>query len=1569
MRFCLRIVFPVLCIMMFFAAKAQTNNWAWMKGDRRSAMSPEYGSKGVTSVYNDAGARTGFASWKDASGNFWVFGGYSDYMSGRLNDLWKYDPTSNQWTWINGDTVKNKSGVYGTQGVASASNYPGSRMNSVTWADALGNLWLFGGYGYASGGSPGYLADLWKYNIATNQWTWVKGSIGVNSAANYNTSQGVPGSNNIPGSAENAAGWVDGSGNLWMFGGTGYNFSAFQSGRLNMLWKFNPSTSEWTWYKGDQGVDQVGVYGTQGTPAAGNKPGSRRYATSWADASGNLWLFGGNGIGASGDGALNDLWKYNIASGQWTWMKGDNTVGQASVYGTVTVFAATNKPGGREGSTGWIDASGNLWLYGGGNSGTYYSDLWKYNNSTNQWAWMKGDNVANQAASYGTLGVASAGNKPSARYTAGSMIDGSGNLWLFGGYGYPFGFDKFNDIWKYNPSTNQWAWVNGDNQLARSPVYGTQGVSSTLNNPGARSYASSWTDASNNLWLFGGQAYDANLSIGYANDLWKYSAGTGQWTWIKGSSSMQQSGVYGTQGTAAAGNNPGSRNQSVTWVDASGNLWLFGGFGFDVTGNFGLLNDLWKYNISTNQWTWIKGDNSANQTGVYGTKGVAASTNKPGARYSANAWADASGNLWLGFGFGTSFRFNDLWKYNIASNQWTWMKGDNLTSQQASVFGTKGVSAATNKPGSRNGAVSWVDASGNFWLFGGSGTGINTNGFDAQNDLWKYNPSTNEWTWMSGDQAVGQGGVFGTKGIPSVNNTPGARAVACTASDSQGNLWLFGGNGYAQGNWQTSSKNSLNDLWRYNTGTGEWTWVKGDNSFYQTGVYGTLAVAASTNKPGSRENASSWSDASGNFWIMGGIGYAVTAGGLYGASEGKQYLNDLWKYDMLVPAPGINSFTPSTACSGSTVTITGTNLSAATAVKFGGTDAASFTVVNATTITAVVGAGASGSVTVTTGGGTASLSGFTLSNLSVSLINTGGTCIPSAILSVTGASSASQIVWNNNGSPVSTVTSGFSQNGTVAAGGNGQGSALNQLNFPNNIFIDASGNLFVADGNFNSSSASRILKFPAGSTSATNGVIVAGTGTQGSALNQFGYDNKVFVDGTGSIYVGDNYNLRVLKFPSNSSAGTNGAIIAGGNGSGSGLNQFSTIDGIFVDSNGNLFVADGGNARVIKFSAGSTQSTNGSVVAQSGLSAFGVKSVYVTGDGSIYVADATQNRVLRFPSNSTSATAGTIVAGGNGNGAAQNQLGSNIGAIYVDEAGTIYIPDVNNHRIQKWLASAVTGTTVAGGSGIGSAANQLAFPKGVWLYANSLYVSDGNNNRIQKYLPEISTVYTPANAGTYTAVVSTSVGCSATTNSIVLASCPTYSTLNLKLFLEGFYAGNGLMRSNLYDLGLNINSTATDSITVNLWLPVNLPNSSPDYSARALLSNDGTAIVQFPATAIGNSYYVAIRHRNHLETWSKLPVLFAANTIYDFSDAISKAYDDGVNPPMKQVDAGRFAFYGGDISLDGGIDGQDMNYVDNEVGFYGYNNSDVNGDGATDGQDMNYIDNNSQLGLFFARPY
>jgi Galactose oxidase, central domain len=298
---------------------------------------------------------------------------------------------------------------------------------------------------------------------------------------------------------------------------------------------------------------------------------------------------------------------------------------------------------------------------------------------TRTWSWLSGSSTVNATGVYRPPpGGGGSSTVPGARNGSFSWIDSAGDLWLFAGTG----FDNqlagtqalLNDLWRYSADAGKWTWVSGSSTALAKGVYGTLGMAAANNLPGARTSGDSWTDSAGVLWLFGGFGIDSTGASGDLNDLWRYSPGTGQWTWVSGSSTVNATGVYGTLGVAAPGNVPGARSGSVSWIDSAGDLWLLGGSqpnGRHPSGyppQQGWLNDLWRYSPGTDQWTWVSGSSTGGAQGVYGTQGMAAAANVPGARLASISWTDSAGDLWLfgGVGLdsaGNSGDLNDLWVY------------------------------------------------------------------------------------------------------------------------------------------------------------------------------------------------------------------------------------------------------------------------------------------------------------------------------------------------------------------------------------------------------------------------------------------------------------------------------------------------------------------------------------------------------------------------------------------------------------------------------------------------------------------------------------------------------------------------------------------------------------------------------------------------------------------------------------------------------------------------------------------------------------------------------------------
>ena len=403
-------------------------------------------------------------------------------------------------------------------------------------------------------------------------------------------------------------------------------------------------------------------------------------------------------------------------------MGGDSLSYREPVYGIQGVPSILNKPPSLYEGCEWTDSSGIFWYYGGihtdsiGNI-TSYGDLWKFNPATLEWTWVYGPGIPSQLPVYGTLRVPAASNYPGAKcFGAISMIDHNGIFWMYGGYDHING-NFYSDLWSYDPSTNIWTWMSGQTANLFPGMFGVKGVPSLLNSPPAKQECNAgWIDSLNNVWIFGGQ-----IPLGSGNDLWKFDVLTYEWTWMKGDSVSNITGTYGVKGVPDPANTPGGRMVYCKWTDSDNNFWLFGGAG---------RNDLWRYEVNSNQWTWMTGTSTPGSAGFFDTLCHASPLNSPpGRTENRAAWKDSCDNMLTYGGFGQS----DLWSYNRFTNEWS--KLFQSPSLSIPSFGIKGVSSATNSPGSKGGSSVWMDADHNLWLFGGI-----TGGIGYMNDMWRYVP-------------------------------------------------------------------------------------------------------------------------------------------------------------------------------------------------------------------------------------------------------------------------------------------------------------------------------------------------------------------------------------------------------------------------------------------------------------------------------------------------------------------------------------------------------------------------------------------------------------------------------------------------------------------------------------------------------------------------------------------------------------------------------------------------------------------------------------------------------------
>ena len=254
---------------------------------------------------------------------------------------------------------------------------------------------------------------------------------------------------------------------------------------------------------------------------------------------------------------------------------------------------------------------------------------------------------------------------------------------------------------------------------------------------------------------------------------------------------------------------------------------------------------------------------------------------------------------------------------------------------------------------------------------------------------------------------------------------------------------------------------------------------------------------------------------------------------------------------------------------------------------------------------------------------------------------------------------------------------------------------------------------------------------------APNSTTAAATfGSFGTGPNQFNEPADVFVTNT-SIYVLDSLNYRVQMWPRNRLNGTTVAGVLGSVGNTSSNSTFGLSSGISVDIFGYLYVVDQPNHRVLRFPPNSTSGTNGVVVAGTGTAGNGSSQldqpsrIFVDNNLTMYITDTNNNRIQKW---AVGVSLGVNVAG---SGIAANSDADLNGprSVIVDNNGYVYIADGSNNRIQRWAPGGCVGECVVGCSRMnGSASDRLGNPQAMAFDSQgAVYVSDGYQNRVQKF--------------------------------------------------------------------------------------------------------------------------------------------------------------------------------------------------------------------------------------------
>ncbi len=324
--------------------------------------------------------------------------------------------------------------------------------------------------------------------------------------------------------------------------------------------------------------------------------------------------------------------------------------------------------------------------------------------------------------------------------------------------------------------------------------------------------------------------------------------------------------------------------------------------------------------------------------------------------------------------------------------------------------------------------------------------------------------------------------------------------------------------------------------------------------------------------------------------------------------------------------------------------------------------------------------------------------------------------------------------------------------------GDGNLATLAELNLPTQINVSVSGLVYLLDSGNN-----RVREILPNNVITT----VAGPGTSVPSMLPTGLTSDL----SGNLYVADGTHVIFKSTPSGSVSNIAGGGAISyylGDGGPANVAQLVQPEGLAIDSSGNAYVADRGEARIRKFASGGNISSPAG-----GTAAIGPADVAVDAALNLYIADSAGNVVIKVsPGGLASTLAGTGTAGAGGdNGLAGSAQLNQPSGVAVDSSGNVYIADTGNNRIRKitvatGIISTIAGIGTPGFQGDNSFATNalLNQPSGVALDSSfNVYIADTGNNRIRKvtnangYITTVAGNGAPASGGGITSPHSVAV--------------------------------------------------------------------------------------------------------------------------------------------------------------------------------------------------------------------